>query len=262
MYKSKLIQFMQIDDGTGKKYQIDNEEYEILVKNITEKIFKNEKIKLNKSILLGLMYDSNLRSSTEIEMLDSRFIRRHTGGDIISMADGNYDIFFNAMCELKRLMKKCKELLQMDDSVRYEDLAISYLGSSALQYNLIMVDEIKNMKFEDVIETIKRCLAIEGKNLTVDTIRRVVALAGRKYNVQNLSLIGEVVGPNRLYLDKCIRLFSTEKIYAPISAIPNTLQLIERCLDRTVTFDEVESSKIVNVMTDAFTRSEEVIDII
>ena len=261
MYKSKLIQFMQIEDGTGKKYQIDNEEYEILVKNITEKIFKNEKIKLNKSILLGLMYDSNLRSSTEIEMLDSRFIRRHTSGDIISMADGNYDIFFNAMCELKRLMKKCKELLQMDDSVKYEDLAIAYLGSSALQYNLIMVDELKSMKFEDLIETIKRCLAIEGKNLTVDTIRRVVALAGRKYNVQNLLLIGEVIGPNKLYLDECIRLFSTEEIYAPISAIPNTIQLIERCLGRSVTFDQVEASKIVDFMTDAIARSEEIIEI-
>lgn len=261
MYKSKLIQFMQIDDGTGKKYQIDDEEYEILVKTVTEQIFKNEKIKLNESILLGLMYDSNLRSSTEIEMLDSRFIRRHTGGDIISMADGNYDIFFNAMCELKRLMKKCKELLQMDDSVKYEDLAISYLGTSAFQYNLIMIDEIKSMKFEDLIETIKRCLAIEGRNLTVDTIRRVAALAGRKYNVQNLLLVGEVVGPNNLYLDECVRLASVEKISAPISAIQNALQLIERCLGRTVTFDKIDDSKYLSFLTDAIVRFEQIIEI-
>lgn len=261
MYKSKLIQFMQIDDGTGKKYQIDDEEYEILVKNITEQIFKNEKIKLNKSILLGLMYDSNLRSSTEIEMLDSCFIRRHTGGDIISMADGNYDIFFNAMCELKGLMKKCKELLQMDDSVKYEDLAISYLGTSAFQYNLIMVDEIKSMKFEDLIETIKRCLAIKGKDLTVDTIRRVVALAGRKYNVQNLLLVGEVAGPNNLYLDECVRLASVEKISAPISAIPNALQLIERCLGRTVTFDKIDDANYLSFLTDAIVRFEQIIEI-
>lgn len=263
MHKSKLIQFIQIDDGAGKKYQIDNEEYEILVKNIKKQIFKNEneKIKLNKSILLGLIYDSNLRSSTEIEMLDSHFIRRHTGGEIISMANGNYDIFFNAMCELKKLMKKCKELLQMDDTISYEDLAIAYLGSSALRYNLIMVDEIKNMKFEDLIETIKRCLAIEGKNLTVDTIRRVVALAGRKYNVQSLSLLGEVIGPNKLYLDERIRLFSFEEISAPIAAIPNTLQLIERCLGRSVTFDKIEVSKIIDFMNDAIARSEEIIEI-
>lgn len=263
MHKSKLIQFIQIDDGTGRKYQIDNEEYETLVKKITEQIFENEKIKLNKSILLGLIYDSKLRSSTEIEMLDYHFVRQYTFGDTISFSKGSHDAFFKTMYEFKKLMKKCKELLQMDETVSYEDLAIAYLGSDAFQYNLIMVDEIKNMKFEDVIETIKSCLKIKSanKNLTVDTIRRVVALAGRKYNVQNLSLIGEVVGPNRLYLDECIRLFSTEKIYAPISAIPNTLQLIERCLDRTVTFDEVESSKIVNVMTDAFARSEEIIEI-
>ena len=250
MYKSKLIQFIQIDDGTGKKYQIDNEEYEILVKNIKEQIFKDEKIKLNKSILLGLIYDSH-------------FIRRHTGGEIISMANGNYDIFFNAMCELKKLMKKCKELLQMDDTISYEDLAIAYLGSSALRYNLIMVDEIKNMKFEDLIETIRHCLKIKStnKNLTVDIIRRVVALAGRKYNVQSLSLIGEVIGPNKLYLDECIRLFSFEEISAPIAAIPNTLQLIERCLGRSVTFDKIDGSKFRIVLTEAIVGSEEIIEI-
>lgn len=261
MYKSKLIQFMQIDDGTGKKYQIDNEEYEMLVKNITEKIFKNEKIKLNKSILLGLMYDSNLRSSTEIEMLDSRFIRRHTGGDIISMADGNYDIFFNVMCEFKQLMKKCKELLQMDETVSYEDLAIAYLGSGAFQYNLIMVDEIKSMKFEDLIETVKRCLAIKGENLTVDTIRRVAALAGRKHNVQNLLLIGEGIEPNGPYLDECVRLASVEKISAPISAIPNTLQLVERCIGRTVAFDEIDDSKYLSFLTETVVRFDRIIEI-
>lgn len=262
MHKSKLIQFLQIDDGTGKKYQIDNEEYDTLVKKITEQIFENEKIKLNKSILLGLMYDSNLRSSTEIEMLDYHFVRQYTFGDTISFSKGSQDAFFNTMYEFKNLMKKCKELLQMDDSIEYEDLAISYLGSDAFQYNLIMVDEIKSMKFEDLIETIKSCLKIKGKNLTVDTIRRVVALAGRKYNVQCLALIGEIVGPNGIYLDERIRLISIEEISAPISAIPNTLQLIERCLDRSVTFDKVESSKIVNVMTDAFARSKEIIEII
>lgn len=263
MHKSKLIQFVQIDDGTGKKYQIDNEEYETLVKKITEQIFENEKIKLNKSILLGLMYDSNLLSSTEIEMLDYHFVRQYTFGDTISFSKGSHDAFFNTMYEFKNLMKKCKELLQMDDTVSYEDLAIAYLGSDALQYNLISVDEIKSMKFEDLIETIKSCLKIKStnKNLTVDTIRRVVALASRKYNVQNLLLVGEVVGTNKIYLGELIRLFSIEEISAPISAIPNALQLIERCLDRSVTFDKVESSKIINVMTDAFARSEEIIEI-
>lgn len=261
MHKSKLIQFIQIDDGTGRKYQIDNEEYETLVKKITEQIFENEKIKLNKSILLGLIYDSKLRSSTEIEMLDYHFVRQYTFGDTISFSKGSHDAFFKTMYEFKKLMKKCKELLQMDDTISYKDLAISYLGSDAFQYNLIMVDEIKDMKFEDLIETIRHCLKIKGKDLTVDTIRRVVALAGRKYNVQNLLLIGEVIGPNKLYLDECIRLFSTEEIYAPISAIPNTLQLIERCLGRSVTFDQVEASKIVDFMTDAIARSEEIVEI-
>lgn len=261
MHKSKLIQFMQIDDGTGKKYQIDNEEYETLVKTVTEQIFENEKIKLNKSILLGLIYDSNLRSSTEIEMLDYHFVRQYTFGDTISFSKGSHDAFFNTMYEFKKLMKKCKELLQMEDTILYEDLAISYLGSAAFQYNLILVDEIKSMKFEDLIETIKSCLKIKGKNLTVDKIRRVVALAGRKYNAQNLLLIGQVIGPNKLYLDECIRLFSTEEIYAPIETITSTLQLIERVLDRTVTFDLVEASKILDFMTDAIARSEEIIEI-
>ena len=261
MYKSKLIRSIQIDDGTGKKYQIDDEEYKILVKTVTEQIFENEKIKLNKSILLGLMYDSNLRSSTEIEMLDSRFIRRHTGGDIISMADGNYDIFFNAMCELKRLMKKCKELLQMDDSVKYKDLVIAYLGYDSLKHGIFLAEDIKTMKVDDLIEMIRHCLKIEGKNLTVDTIRRVVALAGRKYNVQNLLLIGEVVGPNNLYLDKFVRLFSTKEISAPISAIRNALQLIERCLGRTVTFDKIDDSNYLSFLTDAIVRFEQIIEI-
>ena len=83
MYKSKLIQFMQIDDGTGKKYQIDNEEYETLVKNITEQIFGGKQINLNKDILLGLIYDSGLRSSKRIEMLDYHFIRQHSISDTV-----------------------------------------------------------------------------------------------------------------------------------------------------------------------------------
>ena len=261
MHKSKLIQFVQIDDGTGKKYQIDDEEYEALVKKITEQIFENEKIKLNKSILLGLIYDSKLRSSTEIEMLDYHFVRQYTFGDTISFSKGSHDAFFNTMYEFKKLMKKCKELLQMDDEILYEDLAIAYLGSSALQYNLIMIDEIKSMKFEDLIETIKRCLAIEGRNLTVDTIRRVVALAGRRYNVQNILMVGEVAGPNNLYLDEFVRLFSTKEISTPISAIPNALQLIERCLGRTVTFDKIDDANYLSFLTDAIVRFEQIIEI-
>ena len=263
MYRSKLIQFIQIDDGTGKKYQIDNEEYETLVKTVTEQIFENEKIKLNKSILLGLMYDSKLRSSTEIEMLDYHFVRQYTFGDTISFSKGSHDAFFNTMYEFKKLMKKCKELLQMDDEISYEDLAISYLGSDAFQYNLIMVDEIKNMKFEDLIETIRHCLKIKStnKNLTVDTIRRVVALAGRKYNVQNILMVGEVVGPNNLYLDEFVRLFSTKEISAPISAIPNALQLIERCIGRTVTFDKIDDSNYLSFLTDAIVRFEQILEI-
>ena len=263
MHKSKRIQFIQIDDGTGKKYQIDNEEYDTLVKTITEQIFENEEIKLNKSILLGLIYDSNLRSSTEIEMLDYHFVRQYTFGDTISFSKVNHDTFFKTMYEFKTLMKKCKELLQMDDFFTYDDLAIAYLGADAFQYNLIMVDEIKSMKVDDLIETIRYCLKITNttKNLTVDTIRRVVALLCRKYEIRHISLIGEVVGSKKIYLDERIRLFSVEEISAPIAAIPNTLQLIERALGRVVTFDKVDNSKYTTFLTDVIISSAQIIEI-
>ena len=263
MHKSKLIKFIQIDDGTGKKYQIDNEEYDTLVKTITEQIFENEEIKLNKSILLGLIYDSNLRSSTEIEMLDYHFVRQYTFGDTISFSKASHDTFFKTMYEFKKLIKKCKELLQMDDFFTYDDLAIAYLGADAFQYNLIMVDEIKNMKVDDLIETIRHCLKITNtiKNLTVDTIRRVVALLCRKYEIRHISLIGEVVGSNKIYLDERIRLFSVEEISAPMAAIPNTLQLIERALGRVVTFDKVDNSKYTTFLTDVIISSAQIIEI-
>lgn len=262
MHKSKLIQFIQIDDGTGKKYQIDNEEYETLVKTITEQIFENEKIKLNKSILLGLIYDSNLRSSTEIEMLDYHFVRQYTFGDTISFSDVSHDEFFKLMHSFKELMKKCKELLQMDDSVAYEDLAIAYLGSEAFQYNLIMANEIKSRKVDDLTEMIRHCLKIKNKNkiLTVNVIRRAVALISRKYDVQHLSLIG-TVGARNAYLDERIRLFSVAKDSAPISAIPNMLQVIEKTLGRVVTFDRVEDSEFLLFLTDAIVRFEQIIEI-
>lgn len=261
MYKSKLIQFMQIDDGTGKKYQIDNEEYETLVKKITEQIFGGKQINLNKDILLGLMYDSGLRSSKRIEMLDYHFVRQHSLGDTVSFSDMSYDECMRTTFEFKELMRKCKDLVQLEDTFTYKDLVIAYLGYDSLKHGIFLAEDIKTMKVDDLIEMIRHCLKIEGKDLTVDTIRRVVALAGRKYNVQNLLLVGEVVGSNKIYLGKLIRLFSIEEISAPISAISNTLQLIERCLGRSVTFDRVESSKIVDFMTDAIARSEEIVEI-
>ena len=261
MYKSKLIQFIQIDDGTGRKYQIDNEEYETLVKNITEQIFGGKQINLNKDILLGLIYDSGLRSSKRIEMLDYHFIRQHSISDTVSFSNVSYDEYMRTTFEFKELMRKCKDLVQLEDTFTYKDLVISYLGQDSLKHGIFLAEDIKTMKVDDLIEMIRHCLKIKGKNLTVDTIRRVVALASRKYNVQCLALIGEIVGPNGIYLDEHIRLFSVDGVSAPISAIPNALQLIERCLDRSVTFDKVESSKIINVMTDAFARSEEIIEI-
>ena len=261
MYKSKLIQFIQIDDGTGRKYQIDNEEYETLVKNITEQIFGGKQINLNKDILLGLIYDSGLRSSKRIEMLDYHFIRQHSISDTVSLSKGSHDECMRTTFEFKELMRKCKDLVQLEDTFTYKDLVISYLGQDSLKHGIFLAEDIKTMKVDDLIEMIRHCLKIKGKNLTVDTIRRVVALASRKYNVQCLALIGEIVGPNGIYLDEHIRLFSVDGVSAPISAIPNALQLIERCLDRSVTFDKVESSKIINVMTDAFARSEEIIEI-
>ena len=263
MYKSKLIQFMQIDDGTGKKYQIDNEEYETLVKNITEQIFGGKQINLNKDILLGLIYDSGLQSSKRIEMLEYHFIRQHSISDTVSFSNVSYDECMRTTFEFKELMRKCKDLVQLEDTFTYKDLVISYLGQDSLKHGIFLAEDIKTMKFEDLIEMIRHCLKIEStnKNLTVDTIRRVVALAGRKYNVQNLLLVGEVVGTNKIYLGELIRLFSIEEISAPISAITNALQLIERCLGRSVTFDRVESSKIVDFMTDAIARSEEIIEI-
>lgn len=261
MYKSKLIQFMQIDDGTGKKYQIDNEEYETLVKNITEQIFGGKQINLNKDILLGLIYDSGLRSSKRIEMLDYHFIRQHSISDTVSLSKGSHDECMRTTFEFKELMRKCKDLVQLEDTFTYKDLVISYLGQDSLKYGIFLTEDIKTMKVDDLIEMIRHCLKIEGKDLTVDTIRRVVALAGRKYNVQNLLLVGEVVGTNKIYLGKLIRLFSIEEISAPISAISNTLQLIERCIGRTVTFEQVEASKIVDFMTDAIARSKEIIEI-
>lgn len=261
MHKSKLIQFVQIDDGTGKKYQIDNEEYEILVKNIKEQIFKDEKIKLNKSILLGLIYDSGLRSSKRIEMLDYHFVRQHRLSDTVSFSNVSYDEYKRTTFEFKELMRKCKDLVQLEDTFTYKDLVISYLGQDSLKHGIFLAEDIKTMKVDDLIEMIRYCLKIKGKNLTVDTIRRVAALAGRKYNVQNILMVGEVIGPNKLYLDERIRLFSIEEISAPISAISNTLQLIERCIGRTVTFEQVEASKIVDFMTDAIARSKEIIEI-
>lgn len=261
MYKSKLIQFMQIDDGTGKKYQIDNEEYETLVKNITEQIFGGKQINLNKDILLGLIYDSGLRSSKRIEMLDYHFIRQHSISDTVSFSNVSYDECMRTTFEFKELMRKCKDLVQLEDTFTYKDLAIAYLGQDSLKHRIFLAEDIKTMKVDDLIEMIRHCLKIEGKDLTVDTIRRVAALAGRKCNVQNLLLVGEVVGTNKLYLGERIRLFSIEEISAPISAITNALQLIERCLGRSVTFDRVESSKIVDFMTDAIARSEEIIEI-
>lgn len=263
MHKSKLIQFVQIDDGTGKKYQIDNEEYETLVKKITEQIFENEKIKLNKSILLGLIYDSKLRSSTEIEMLDYHFVRQYTFGDTISFSKGSYDEYMRTTFEFKELMRKCKDLVQLEDTFTYKDLVIAYLGQGSLKHGIFLAEDIKTMKVDDLIEMIRYCLKIKSKNknLTVDTIRRVVALAGRKYNVQNLLLVGEVTGLDNLYLDKFIRLFSTKEISAPISAIPNALQLIERCLGRTVTCDKIDDSSYLSFLTDAIARSKEIIEI-
>lgn len=261
MYKSKLIQFMQIDDGTGKKYQIDNEEYETLVKNITEQIFGGKQINLNKDILLGLIYDSGLRSSRRIEMLDYHFIRQHSISDTVSLSKGSHDECMRTTFEFKELMRKCKDLVQLEDTFTYKDLVISYLGQDSLKHGIFLAEDIKTMKVDDLIEMIRHCLKIEGKDLTVDTIRRVAALAGRKYNVQNLLLVGEVVGPNKIYLGELIRLFSIEEISAPISAISNTLQLIERCIGRTVTFEQVEASKIVDFMTDAIARSKEIIEI-
>lgn len=262
MHNSKLIQFILMDAGDGKKYQIDNEEYDKLVKNITERIFENEKIKLNKSILLGLIYDIKLRSSIQIEMLDYHFVRQYTFGDTISFANVSHDEFYKTMYEFKELMKKCKELLQMDDSVAYEDLAIAYLGSEAFQYNLIMASEIKSMKVDDLTEMIRHCLKIKNKNktLTVNVIRRAVALISRKYDVQHLSLIG-TVGSRNAYLDERIRLFSIAKDSTPISAIPNMLQVIEKTLGRVVTFDRVEVYDFLDFMTNATIRSEEIIDI-
>lgn len=261
MHKSKLIQFIQIDDGTGRKYQIDNGEYETLVKNITEQIFGGKQINLNKDILLGLIYDSGLRSSKRIEMLDYHFIRQHSISDTVSFSNVSYEECMRTTFEFKELMRKCKDLVQLEDTFTYKDLVISYLGQDSLKHGIFLAEDIKTMKVDDLIEMIRHCLKIKGKNLTVDTIRRVVALASRKYNVQCLALIGEIVGPNGIYLDEHIRLFSVDGVSAPISAIPNALQLIERCLDRSVTFDKVESSKIINVMTDAFARSEEIIEI-
>ena len=261
MYKSKLIQFMQIDDGTGKKYQIDNEEYETLVKNITEQIFGGKQINLNKDILLGLIYDSGLRSSKRIEMLDYHFIRQHSISDTVSLSKGSHGECMRTTFEFKELMRKCKDLVQLEDTFTYKDLAIAYLGQDSLKHGIFLAEDIKTMKVDDLIEMIRHCLKIEGKNHTVDTIRRVAALAGRMYDVQNLSLIGEVIGPNKLYLDERIRLFSFEEISAQIAAIPNTLQLIERCLGRTVTFDKIDGSKFRIVLTEAIVGSDEIIEI-
>lgn len=261
MYKSKLIQFMQIDDGSGKKYQIDNEEYETLVKNITEQIFGGKQINLNKDILLGLIYDSGLRSSKRIEMLDYHFVRQRSISDTVSFSNVSHDECMRTTFEFKELMRKCKDLVQLEDTFTYKDLVISYLGQDSLKHGIFLAEDIKTMKVDDLIEMIRHCLKIEGKDLTVDTIRRVAALAGRKYNVQNLLLVGEVVGPDNLYLDECVRLASVEKISAQISAIQNALQLIERCLGRTVTFDKIDDSKYLSFLTDAIVRFEQIIEI-
>ena len=231
------------------------------MKNITEQIFGGKQINLNKDILLGLMYDSGLRSSKRIEMLDYHFVRQHSLGDTVSFSDMSYDECMRTTFEFKELMRKCKDLVQLEDTFTYKDLVISYLGQDSLKHGIFLTEDIKTMKVDDLIEMIRHCLKIEGKDLTVDTIRRVVALAGRKYNVQNLLLVGEVVGTNKIYLGKLIRLFSIEEISAPISAISNALQLIERCLGRTVTFDKIDDSNYLSFLTDAIVRFEQIIEI-
>ena len=124
------------------------------IARICAEIFQTKKsVDVNRSILLGLIYDDALHDETSITIAHRHFYK----GDAMQEIAEELGIS-SARCKsrfdrLILFLRKHRDLLQLDDA-KYSDLLVSYVGRPALRSNYVKANSLMSLRPEKFIDTI------------------------------------------------------------------------------------------------------------
>lgn len=176
----------------------------VLIAQITRlcaEIFQTKKsVEVNRSILLGLIYDDALHDETSITIAHRYFYK----GDAMQKIAEELGLS-SARCKYRfdRLilfLRKHRDLLLMENE-RYSDLLVSYLGKPALRTNYVKANSLMSLRPEKFIDTIIALLPEE--KLSFWTTLKVIRLAATRYEIDRIAIYES---PNPASKDKVLNL--------------------------------------------------------
>ena len=176
----------------------------VLIAQITRlcsEIFQTKKsIEVNRSILLGLIYDDALHDETSITIAHRYFYK----GDAMQKIAEELGLS-SARCKsrfdrLILFLRKHRDLLLIEDE-KYSDLLVSYVGRSALRTNYVKARSLMSLSPEKFIDTIIALLPEE--HLSFNLTLKVIKLAATRYEIDRIAIYES---PNLASKDKVLNL--------------------------------------------------------
>ena len=171
------------------------------IARLCAEIFQTKKsVEVNRSILLGLIYDDALHDETSITIAHRYFYK----GDAMQKIADELGLS-SARCKsrfdrLILFLRKHRDLLLIEDE-KYSDLLVSYVGRPALRTNYVKARSIMSLSPEKFIDTIIALLPEE--HLSFGLTLKVIRLAATRYEIDRIAIYES---PNPASKDKVLNL--------------------------------------------------------
>lgn len=204
----------------------------VLIAQITRlcaEIFQTKKsVEVNRSILLGLIYDDALHDETSITIAHRYFYK----GDAMQKIAEELGLS-SARCKsrfdrLVLFLRKHRDLLLMENE-KYSDLLVSYVGRPALRANYVKVNSLMSLRPEKFIDTITALLPKEY--LSVSTNLKVIRLVATYYEIDRIAIYES---PNPASKDKVLNLVILDESIPQGLAFFGMLDTLEKITGKRV----------------------------
>lgn len=204
----------------------------VLIAQITRlcaEIFQTKKsVEVNRSILLGLIYDDALHDETSITIAHRYFYK----GDAMQKIAEELGLS-SARCKsrfdrLILFLRKNRDLLLLEDE-KYSDLLVSYVGRPALRTNYVKARSLMSLSPEKFIDTIIALLPEEY--LSFGLTLKVIRLAATRYEIDRIAIYES---PNPASKDKVLNLVILDGSVPKGLAFFGMLDTLEKIIGKRV----------------------------
>lgn len=247
MRNSKIIKEFIIKNGPLQLKLSTGYEFDRMLRRISEAVFGTDDVTINKSLAIGFLFDNDLFSNFHVVVNYNYFYECQSAEEIISRFEDEADIkkYQDMIDETIEFLKRHADFLRTDESLSYEDLALSQYGLIAEEFDTFMASLFnKHEEITKFISVLKKYYSVESlKDKRV--AERVLEMIGTYSDVKNFMLY--IVDNSRYNL-------LIKDVYLPMSRVERLQQCVDQIFECNSglmiisNLSEEEYNKVYNVL--------------